>query len=355
MIPPAFAGEWAGEEDRIDADGGAKMSNRMVKLLAGVGAGALLLAGLAGASAQDKKYNIVTIVKISGIQWFNRMEEGVKKFAADTGNNSYQVGPAKADAQLQVQLVEDSIAQGVDAITVVPFAPEALEPVLKKAMDKGIKVVSHEASAIQNVDWDIEAFQNAAYGEHFMAKLGECMGGKGEYAVFVGSLTSKSHNEWVDAAIAYQKEKFPDMKLVGSKNETADDQQQAYAKTQELLRAYPNVRGFQGSASTDVAGIGLAVEERGMNAETCVVGTSLPSIATQYLETGAVDMISFWDPSLAGYAMNKLAVMLLNGEQPSEGMDLQIPGYEKVTLDGKVIYGQAWVDVTKDNAKDYPF
>src|SRR6185312_6102213 len=240
-----------------------------------------LAAGLVGAHAQDKKYNILTVVKISGIQWFNRMEEGVKKFAADTGNNAYQVGPAKADAQLQVQLLEDAIAQKVDAIAVVPFSPEALEPVLKKARDAGIKVISHEASTIQNVDWDIEAFKNAAYGEHFMKSLGECMGGKGEYAVFVGSLTSKSHNQWVDAAIAYQKANFPDMKMVGSKNETNDDQQQAYAKTQELLRAFPNVRGFEGSASTDVAGIGLALEERGMEADTCVVGTSLPSIAAQ--------------------------------------------------------------------------
>jgi simple sugar transport system substrate-binding protein len=325
------------------------------RYIAGAAVAALLAAGLVGAHAQDKKYNIVTVVKISGIQWFNRMEEGVKKFAADTGNNAYQVGPAKADAQLQVQLLEDAIAQKVDAIAVVPFSPEALEPVLKKARDAGIKVISHEASTIQNVDWDIEAFKNAAYGEHFMKSLGECMGGKGEYAVFVGSLTSKSHNQWVDAAIAYQKANFPDMKMVGSKNETNDDQQQAYAKTQELLRAFPNVRGFEGSASTDVAGIGLALEERGMGKDTCVVGTSLPSIATQYLDTGSVDMISFWDPSLAGYAMNKVAVMLLDGKQPTDGMDLGIPGYEKVSFDGKVIYGQAWVDVTKDNAKDYPF
>ena len=142
------------------------MSGRF-KDLAGVATAAMLTTGLVGAHAQGaKKSDIVTVVKISGIQWFNRMEEGVKKFAADTGNKAFQVGPAKADAQLQVQLVEDMIAQGVDAIAVVPFAPEALEPVLKKAMDKGIKVVSHEASEIQNVDWDVEAFSNAAYGEH---------------------------------------------------------------------------------------------------------------------------------------------------------------------------------------------
>jgi len=115
------------------------------------------------------------------------------------------------------------------------------------------------------------------------------------------------------------------------------------------------VRGFQGSASTDVAGIGLALEERGMNDATCVMGTSLPSISTQYLDTGAVDMISFWDPAQAAYAMDTVALGLLKGKQPTSGQNLNIPGYENIKLDGNVIYGQAWIDVTKENAKQYPF
>ena len=89
--------------------------------------------------------------------------------------------------------------------------------------------------------------------------------------------------------------------------------------------------------------------------DTCVMGTSLPSIASQYLETGAVDMISFWDPALAGYAMNKLAVMLIDGQPVTDGMDLGVEGYNKLSLDGKVLYGQAWVDVTKENMAEYPF
>lgn len=305
------------------------------------------------AVAQD--VSIATVVKIAGIQWFNRMEEGVKQFAADTGINAFQVGPAQADPQQQVALLEDMIAQGVKAIAVVPMSPEALEPVLKRAMDAGIAVISHEAASQQNVNYDIEAFQNEDFGANLMKNLAECMGGEGEYAVFVGSLTSQTHNQWVDGAIAYQKANFPNMTLVGDKNETFDDQQKAYEKAQEVLRAYPNIKGFEGSASTDVAGIGLAIEERGLEASTCTVGTSLPSIAGQYLETGAVDMISFWDPSLAGYAMNKLAVMVMNGETVTDGMDLGLTGYESIKLDGKVIYGQAFVEVTKANMAEYPF
>lgn len=322
--------------------------------LVAVGVALASAAATLPAVAQDKP-SIATVVKIAGIQWFNRMEEGVKQFAADTGDNAFQVGPAQADPQQQVALIEDMIAQGVNALAVVPMSPEALEPVLAKAMGQGITVITHEAASQQNTNWDLEAFQNEAFGANLMEQLATCMGGEGEYAVFVGSLTSQTHNQWVDGAIAHQKEKYPNMTLVGDKNETFDDQQNAYAKAQEVLRAFPNVKGFQGSASTDVAGIGLAIEERGLEEQTCVFGTSLPSIAGQYLETGAVDGIGFWDPATAGYAMNKLAVMVMNGEEISDGMDLGLEGYEAVKLDGKVIYGQAWVNVTRDNMADYSF
>ena len=312
-----------------------------------------LLLSATPAAAQET--SIATVVKIAGIQWFNRMEEGVEQYAEDTGTNAFQVGPAQADPQQQAALIEDMIAQKVDALAVVPMSPEALEPVLKRAREQGITVVTHEAASQENIDYDIEAFRNEDFGANLMEQLATCMGGEGEYTVFVGSLTSQTHNEWVDGGIAYQEENYPDMTLVGDKNETFDDSQNAYQKAQEVLRAFPNVKGMQGSASTDVAGIGLAVEERGMEDATCVFGTSLPSIAEQYLETGAVDGIGFWDPSIAGYAMNKVAQMVIDGEEVTDGMDLELEGYEAVKLEDKVIYGQAWVNVNKDNMADYPF
>ncbi len=299
--------------------------------------------------------SIATVVKIAGIQWFNRMEEGVMQYAKETGTNAFQVGPAQADPQQQAALIEDMIAQKVNALAVVPMSPEALEPVLKRAREQGITVITHEASSQQNIDYDLEAFRNEDFGANLMEQLATCMGGEGEYAVFVGSLTSQTHNQWVDGGIAHQKANYPNMTLVGDKNETADDSQNAYQKAQEVLRAYPNVKGMQGSASTDVAGIGLAIEERGMEDDTCVFGTSLPSIAEQYLETGAVDGIGFWDPSVAGYAMNKLAQMVIDGKEVTDGMNLELQGYEAVKLEGKVIYGQAWVNVNKENMADYPF
>jgi simple sugar transport system substrate-binding protein len=312
------------------------------------------------------EYTIATVVKLTGIAWFDRMEEGVNWFATDYPTvTAFQQGPSSADAALQVQVLEDLVAQGVDAMCVIPFQPETVEPVLERAREEGIVVITHEASVQQNIDLDIEAFDNAAYGRHLMDHLAERMGEEGEYAVFVGSLTSTTHNEWVDAAIAHQLENYPNMTLVGDKNESFDDPQVAYERMQELLIAYPNLKGVQGSASTDVAGVGQAVEEAGLQDVISVVGTSLPSIAGDLIETGAVDLISFWDPALAGYACNQLAVMILEGTMPEEVLNGELPedgfgfpnlaGYEEMTIDGKVLFGAAWVDVTIDNVADWDF
>ncbi len=224
--------------------------------------GAALIGGAVCANAEGTKHTIVTVVKLSGVAWFNRMETGVKEYAEQSGDDATQIGPASADAALQVQLIEDLIAKKVGAITVVPNSPEALEPVLGKALDAGIKVIGHEASSLKNVTYDVEAFDNGAYGEHLMKALAAAMGEEGEYAVFVGHLTAKTHNEWVDAAVAYQKEHYPKMKLVADKIESNEQQQTAYAKTKELLRTYPNLKGVQGSAGEDVVLVNLTPESR---------------------------------------------------------------------------------------------
>ena len=76
------------------------------------------------------------VLKDGTSDWFKRMETGVNEFGEKMAVNVIQKGPANADAASQVQLVEDMINQGVDAICVVPTDPGALESVLKSAMEK---------------------------------------------------------------------------------------------------------------------------------------------------------------------------------------------------------------------------
>jgi simple sugar transport system substrate-binding protein len=106
---------------------------------------------------------------------------------------------------------------------------------------------------------------------------------------------------------------------------------------------------------TASSGVGAAIEETGVQDTVAVVGTGLASACRPYLKSGAINLLCFWDPADAGYVMNKLAVMALEGEHVTEGMDLGVPGYKNVKKRGKILYGAAWVDVTKENMAAYQF
>ncbi len=319
---------------------------------------ATLVLSLTLASAAEKTYTIATVGKVDGVAWFDRMREGVDQFGADTGHTTFMQSPAQADAAQQVQIIEGLIAQNVDAMCIVPFSPEALEPVLKRAMDAGIIVIVHESSEQKNAHLILEAFENKAYGTAMMRILAGKMGGSGEMASFVGSLTSKSHNEWMDGAEELIAKEFPNIKLVSARNEDYDDQNRAYERAKEILSSYPNLKGFLGSASTNPPGVSLAVEERGLGGKVFVVGTSLPSATRDFIEAGVCSSIAFWDPAMAAYAMNEIAVRLLNGGTIADKTDLGINGYNELMqapADPKLFYGQAWVFVDQSNVDEYNF
>ncbi len=312
-------------------------------------------------TANDKKYTIATVVKVDGIAWFDRMRDGVAQFKDETGHDVWMVGPSQADAAAQVQIVENLIAQGVDAITIVPFSVEAVEPVLKKARERGIVVISHEASNIKNVDYDIEAFDNKAYGANLMKQLGEYMGGKGKYVATVGSLTSKSQMDWIDGAVEYQKANFPEMSQATERLETYDDANTDYTKLKEAMTTYPDITGILGAPMPTSAGAGRLIAEGGLKGKVFFAGTGLPSVAGEYLKNDDIQYIQFWDPAVAGYAMNMLAVAALEkkNDQIKAGLDLGLAGYNSLlapdAAQPHLLYGAGWVGVTKDNMAEYDF
>lgn len=310
----------------------------------------------APAEESGKTYKVANLVKQLGTAWYQRQQLGLDQINEEYDNvECFMVGPETADASEQVKIMEDLIAQGVDAITVVPVSVETLEPVCQKAREAGIIVISHEAAGMENVDYDVEAFDNASYGSHMMDLLAEAMGEEGKYATTVGFLTSKSHNEWMEAAVARQKEAYPNMELVADKIEENDDTSTGHDKFQELVKTYPDLGGILVSSMSGTQGVGLAIDEMELNGKVAAVGTCIVSVSGDYLESGALTSTTFWDPAGAGYALNKVALMALEGEKIEEGIDLGYSGYNSITMNGNVIYGDDVEEATAETTDQYPF
>ena len=302
-----------------------------------------------------KKLEIPVVVKIIGIPWFNEFEVGVKKAAAKFGVNAYVVGPTQADPAQQVKMIEDLIAKGVNGIVVVPNDANALTPVFKKAQNKGIAIVTNESPNQPGADWDIENIDNNAFGVANFKKLAELMGGKGEFAVFVGGLTVPLHNLWVDIGLDYLKKNYPDMKLVTDRIPCGEDADLAHTKTLELLQAYPNLKGIVGMGSLGPIGAAQAIREKGLIGKFSLLGTVLPKQSSQYIKDGSLQYGYMWDPADSGYAAVYMA--MLTAQKKKIGNEIQVPGFVKGTIDhkNKVVRFNAIIDINKKNVDSYTF
>ena len=310
--------------------------------------------------AGSKDWKIALVPKDSTNAWFVRMETGVKKFAEDTGLNAFQKGPAKTDAAQQVQVIQDLISQDIDALCVVPVDPAALEPVLGEAMDKGIVVIVHEGSSVENCDYDLEAFANDQYGAFIMDNLAKAMGEEGTYTTMVAHVTNASHNEWADGGVKRAEEAYPNMTLLADEDrvESEDNSEVAYNKTKELIKKYPDLKGIMGTSSKDAPGVARAIEELGLKDKFFVSGTGMPNECRQFVEDGTLSAITLWDPADAGYAMCSLATKVLEGEEIKDGLDLGLAGYENLQFDAenpKVLIGSGWIVIDASNIDEYDF
>lgn len=306
-------------------------------------------------SADPSDYKVVMIVKQSD-SWFDDMATGVEQLKKDTGLNVSVQVPETGDAASQIAIMENLIAQRVDAICVVPNDPSALIPTIQKARDAGIVVVTHEAPGIaDSVDLDVEAFVNAEFGKLFGENLAKAMDGKGEYVGFVGGLTMETHMAWYNAAISYIKENYPDMKcLTEEPYEDGNSVDGAYSKTLEILKAYPEIKGFF-DCSAHGGGISQALQEKGKAGDVKVVSLALPSMSATYLKDGSMSKGQAWRPADAGYATCYAAYLLASGQGVSTGTDLKITGYDNLQVEGNIAYGNAPLEFTGDNIDDYGF
>lgn len=306
-----------------------------------------------GQKAKESGAEVVTVVKITGIPWFNRLEEGVVKAKQDLGLNAYQIGPADADPAQQVKMIEDLISKNVQAICVTPNDATALEPVFNKAREKGILILTHESPDQNGKDVDIELIDNIAFAHRTWDMLVEGMGTEGEYAIFVGSLTVPLHNVWADEGIKYAQQKYPGLKLVTERIPCGEDQELSKQKTLELLKTYPNLKGIVGFGSLGPPGAAQALKEKGLAGKVAVVGTVIPGHAAPYLKEGSMTKGILWDPKDAGYAMNWVAKYMLEGGDYRTLKE--VPGIGAVTVEGDVIMVNAMVDITKENVDSFGF
>ena len=142
-------------------------------------------------------------------------------------------------------------------------------------------------------------------------------------------MTVPLHNAWADAAIAYQKEHYPKMKLAADRYGMAESVDESYKTAQDTMLAHPNLKGMLTFGSSG-DWRGRAMKEAGKTDQIAVMGPCSPKRA-KLVKEGIIKEGYIWNPSEAGKAIVNVAKLVLDGNPITDGME--IPGLGKVTVD----------------------
>jgi rhamnose transport system permease protein len=254
----------------------------------------------ASTSAPTERLTVAMMPKAKGDPYFVSCRKGAEEAARELGVDLIWDGPTDLDPVKQTEVVEGWITRGVDVIAVSVENKVGISSVLKKARDRGIRVVTWDADAQEDArDFFINQATPQGIGHTLTDEAARILEGKGEFAIITASLSAANQNEWIKHIKARLAEKYPDLKLVAIQPSDGD-RERAFAETQTVLKVYPNVKLIMGIAAPAVPGAAEAVKQSGRK-DVKVIGLSLPNLCKPYVHDGVIESVVLWNTLDLGY------------------------------------------------------
>jgi rhamnose transport system substrate-binding protein len=287
------------------------------------------------AAAQAETIKIALVVKALGIGFFDAANKGAQEAAKELGDvEIIYTGPTKTTAEGQIEVIDALIAQKVNAIAVSANDKDALVPVLKKAMERGITVISWDSGvAPEGRSMHLNPSSNALIGNMCVKMAADNLeGGAGEVAILSSTATATNQNTWIEE----MKKVLPNYAGVTLVDTAYGDDlaDKSYRETQGLIQKHPNLKAIIAPTSIGIVAAAQAVEDAKMTGKINVTGLGLPSEMAGHVKAGSSKSFAIWNPIDLGYAATTIAYNLATGKAKADaGGEIPMGRMGSVKLD----------------------
>src|SRR5438132_2906110 len=305
-------------------------------------------------SPGGKQITIALMPKSKGNAYFISCRKGAEEAAKELGVKLLWAGPTDPDPARQNEIVETWITRGVDVMAVAVENREGISTALRKAREKGIKVITWDSDASTDArDFLINQATPEGIGFTLMDEAATALGGKGEFAIITASLTAANMNEWQKYIEQRRAEKYPEIKMAALR--PCDDlKDKAFAEATAILNANPNVKLIMAICSPAVPGAAEAVKQSGRK-DVKVVGLGLPNDNKRYVREGITPAVILWNTGDLGYLTVHAAVALAKGELKAGVTKFSAGRLGELEVKGdNVLLGKPFV-FKKDNIEQFDF
>lgn len=279
---------------------------------------------LSGHPGQDKPgHHIVLIEQERYHPYWEMVEKGAREAAAKYGMDIEFTGPVRNNMEEQLSLLEKAIAAQVDAIIVQGLNDEKFTPVIDKAVNRGIPVITIDTDAPASRRLAYVGTDNVAAGEALGRMVVQTTGGQGKIGVIIGSELAKNQLQRLDGLKNVVKH-YSGMEIVDIRSSNISHME-AIQQAADMLRYHPEIDVMVGTSATDALGM-LQASRSLKRSPLTIIGFDNQAETLDAISRGEIAGTVAQQP----YLMGDMAVRLLY--QHFQGAPLQSRYYTGVKV-----------------------
>ena len=319
-------------------------------MLAALLVGSLAFATGANEGGNGSKKNVVVVFipKISGNAFFEVANEGAQKLAKQVGFTVKYDGSPDAAVANQVNIINNAIQQGADAISISTVDAAGVDQALKAARKAGLAVMTWDSDS----NPDARSLMTSQGTPDILGKMLVDMGvaslkerGKNpdsdaiKYCWHYSQATVTDQNSWHVAGEKYIRQKYPKWINVAPANYYSNqDAERAITVGEAVLSAHKDIDLIICNDSTALPGQCQAAQNLGLNQKNVTItGFATPNAIKDYCRAGILTRWGLWDCGIQGAISCYLAYWAATGHSMKVGDTIDIPTIGTVKVEPNTV------------------